>query len=292
LPQFHLPILTWLQTALSVVHGWFSKNAGAAFGILTTGSSIGGIIFPIMVNRLVRSLGFGWAMRISGFLILALLLVSNLTIRANYRPIPQKITRRQLIQPFRERSFLLVSAGFFFFTLGFYAVINYLAVQVLAAGMNPDLAQYIVSILNSGSLFGRLSAGLFGDKIGRYNVFIIVSYMSGILILALWLPASNDAALLAFAVLFGFCSGAYVTLLAPLIKQISPLSEIGFRTGLTFLASSVSGLTTSPINGALLEASGGFRNVMIFSGVMAVFGTTLVVAVRVEKTGWKLFVNF
>ncbi|KAK1764003.1 hypothetical protein QBC33DRAFT_518173 [Phialemonium atrogriseum] len=51
----------------------------------------------------------------------------------------------------------------------------------------------------------------------------------------LWTPGKGYGAAIAFAVLFGFFSGGYASLISSVIAQISPLPEIGFRTALVFL---------------------------------------------------------
>ena len=186
--------------------------------------------------------------------------------------------------------FVLLTAGVFCFTYGFFVPINYL--PVLSSEMSSDLAQYLLPILNAGSLFGRLFSGFAGDRIGRYNVFILVCYLSGIWILALWLPDTSDPALIAFAVLFGFSPGAYVSLIAPLVMQISPMEEMGFRTGIVLFVAAIGGLTTNPINGAILEGAVGSVGLKVFSGVFCFFGTTLVLLTRVRHTSWQSFVLF
>ncbi|TIC91265.1 putative transporter MCH4 [Colletotrichum higginsianum] len=280
------------QPALNTIHGWFNVNRGAAFGLLSTGSSIGGIVFPIMVTRLIKSVGYGWAMRICAFMILGLLIIANLTVKSLHPPRPQKVTREQLLRPFKEFEFVCVVVGFFLFTYGIFVPINYIQVQALEAGMDPDLAQYLVAMLNAGSLFGRIASGILGDKIGKYNIFVVVCYLTSIWMLALWIPANTDGALIAFAVLFGFCSGAYVSLIAPLVAQISPFQEIGFRTGITFFTNSIGGLTTNPINGAILAGPSGWIGIKVFSGVFCLAGTTFILAARIHRTGWKLAVAF
>lgn len=280
------------RIALNSIHGWFDKKRGAAFGILATGSSLGGVVFPIMVSRLIRQVGYPWAMRICAFLILALLIVANLTVRSFHPPRPQKMTKAQLAKPFRELDFVLLCLGFFCFTFGIFVPINYLPTQALDMGMDPNLVQYLLSILNAASLFGRLFSGFMGDKMGRYNIFIVVCFLTGIWILALWIPSKTTGGVIAFAALFGFCSGAYVSLIAPLVAQISPIPEIGFRTGIIFFIASVSGLTTNPINGAILGQSGSWVGVQVFSGVFCLAGTLFVLFARVHRTGWKVAVVF
>lgn len=136
-----------------------------------------------------------------------------------------------------------------------------------------------------GSLIGRFSSGFLSDKAGRFNVFITACYISGILILAMWVPASTDAVAIAFSVLFGIFSGAYISLMAALVAQISPLEEVGYRNGLTFLFSSVGGLTTSPIAGAILEGPSGWAGLKIFAGVFMLAGTSSILAARIARVG-------
>lgn len=281
-----------ISVAINCIHGWFNKKRGAAFGILATGSSLGGVIFPIMVSRLIREVGYPWAMRICAFLILALCAVANLTVKPRVMPTPQKITKAQLAAPFREIDYLFLCLGFFCFTFGIFVPINYLPVQALDAGMDANLVSYLIPILNAASLFGRLFAGIMGDKIGRYNMFVIVGALTGLWVLALWIPANQEGGIIAFALLFGFCSGAYVSLIAPLVAQISPMREIGFRTGIIFAIAAIPGLTTNPISGQILGPHNHWYGVKVFAGIFCLLGTAFIMAARVKRTGWKLAVVF
>lgn len=58
---------------MSAIPTWFFHKRAFAFGIVAAGSSLGGIILPIMVQRLLPKVGFGWSMRIAAFLILFLM---------------------------------------------------------------------------------------------------------------------------------------------------------------------------------------------------------------------------
>lgn len=292
LARLHLGYCSNPMPALNCVGGYFNKKRGAAFGVLSTGASVGGVIWPIMVTHLIRLVGFGWAMRICAFVNLFLLAIANLTVRTFQPPIPKKITGSQLAKPFRELDYLLITTGFFCLTYGVFVPLNYLPVQAASAGLDPNLVQYLLPILNGASLLGRLFAGILGDKVGRFNIFIICCYLSGIWITALWISDNSKTALIAFSMLFGFSSGAYISLVAPLVMQISPFEEIGFRTGIVFFVASIGGLTTNPINGIVIDSSGGFMGMKIFAGVFCLVGTSFVLLARLRRTGLKLFVTF
>jgi hypothetical protein len=110
--------------------------------------------------------------------------------------------------------------------------------------------------------------------------------------LALWIPGISKGATIAYVVLYGLSSGAYVSLIGGLVAQISVPQEIGYRTGLIFLAAAVPGLATNPIAGAILTNTGSWASVKVFSGVLIIVGTTLVLYTRVAKVGWKLTTVF
>ena len=151
------------------------------------------------------------------------------------------------------------------------------------------LANYLVAILNGASVIGRTVPNIIADKVGRFNVMIVMSAFTTILILALWLPASANAPIVVFAALFGIASGAGIGLTPVLCAQISPIKDIGVRTGTIFAFSSFAALTGSPIGGQIIvDSMGSFRNCQIFAGVSCAIGTAFFTAARVSLGGFKM----
>ena len=68
---------------LTMISAHFNKNRGLATGITIAGSSLGGVIWPIMVNQLLNKDGvtFGWTMRIISFTMMPLVAIACLTVR-------------------------------------------------------------------------------------------------------------------------------------------------------------------------------------------------------------------
>jgi MFS family permease len=106
--------------AISTVPTWFFKKRGAAFGIVAAGSSLGGVIAPIMVQRLIPEVGFPWAMRITAFMILFLLIIANLTIKSRFPPKRTPVDLMVFIRPLGELRFDLLAFGSFLFFLGMF----------------------------------------------------------------------------------------------------------------------------------------------------------------------------
>jgi MFS family permease len=129
---------------------WFLKKRAFAVGIVAAGSGLGGVILPIMVNKLIPKVGFGWAMRIVAFLQLGLLVLANLTVRSRIPPRPLPLNAKKFFSPLTEKTFVLLIAASFVYYLGLFLPINYIQFQAVQYGMNPSLAIYIIPILNIG----------------------------------------------------------------------------------------------------------------------------------------------
>lgn len=101
--------------------------------------------------------------------------------------------------------------------------IRQVLVSLTAGGYCADLSTQL-SILNAASIFGRVLPNFVADKIGPYNMIIPFSFATGIMIFG-WLGVTTPAGLVVFAILYGFFSGAYISLL-PSILMVSYYSYL------------------------------------------------------------------
>ncbi|KAF3894022.1 MFS monocarboxylate transporter [Trichophyton interdigitale] len=274
---------------------WFDKRRALAFGLVSSGSSFGGAIFPIILSRLLPGIGFGWTLRVVGFLVFVLLVVANLTIRSRVTPVPRPVRFHDYISPFSEVPFVLLTVGS---CLGFFATfvpINYVILEAQTSGVDPNLAGYLLTILNAASLPGRILPGYLGDIWGRFNVMIGMCGLSSVAILALWLPGTlvnpgSAAIYTVFCLLYGFFSGAFVGMVPALLSQVSPdVSKIGVRQGVLFTCVSVATLTGNPIAGAILnQQNGAYWGLQIFAGLMMTGCVVFYIIARVVTGGYSL----
>lgn len=73
-------------TALAVVAHWFEVKRGLASGITFVGSSVGGIVFPLILKPMLQNMSWAWSSRIIALVVLGLMLVGNLCIRGRLPP--------------------------------------------------------------------------------------------------------------------------------------------------------------------------------------------------------------
>ncbi|KAL4737940.1 MFS general substrate transporter [Aspergillus similis] len=83
-----------LCPTVAVISQNFKQHRAAAMGITIAGSSLGGVVWPIAAHELFEkpNVGFGWTMRIIGFIMLPILVMACLVIRP---PKEQKGLREQ-----------------------------------------------------------------------------------------------------------------------------------------------------------------------------------------------------
>lgn len=118
-------------------------------GIMVTGSSVGGVVFPIMIGRMIKSVGYPWTMRTAAFIILALQIIAIATVRPRAKPAPKKMAAGRYAAPFTELPFVMLLLGVAVLTYGIFIPITYLAAQAFQeAHTSEDMAQYLVAIFN------------------------------------------------------------------------------------------------------------------------------------------------
>ncbi|KAL8705536.1 MAG: hypothetical protein Q9201_001353 [Fulgogasparrea decipioides] len=274
--------------AMSSTGTWFFKRRALALGIMAAGSSLGGVILPIMVDKIIDRSGFAWAMRSVAFLLLGLLIYANLTVRSRLPPSPKPWSLLEFVRPLQEMPVLLVVSASFLFFFGMFLPFTFVILSAQHDGMSANLAFYLIPILNAVSIFGRTIPGYIADKLGRFNTMIATSFISTILVLGLWLPARGNVPYILFSAFYGFSSGAFVSLAPALIAQISDIRQIGIRTGSMFAIISVAALVGTPIGGALVSHEGGdYLHLQIFCGIMMFGGSVVFVAARWAAAGPK-----
>jgi len=255
---------------------WFLKRRGFALGVVTSGSSVGGVIWPIVANRLIQHVGFGWALRIMGFISLALCLVSAVLVKGRLPPRKGKLFAFDL---FLKPGYTTFCVGMFFVVWGLFFLIFFLPSYGALHGFDANMTFYSVSVLNAASFFGRIVPGFLADRWGRFNMMVATALACSILTFAS-IAARNEASILVIGVLYGFTSGNVASLQGGCVPPfMDDPSKIGVAVGQLLSVSAFAGLTGPPIAGALITHHG-FWAAQIFAGVMLAVGSILICVAR------------
>ncbi|PPQ63899.1 hypothetical protein CVT24_010366 [Panaeolus cyanescens] len=244
--------------SLGIIAHYFQKRRSLALGLATTGSGVGGAVFPIILNKWFHgSLGFHSGVKASGGLTGGLLIIALILMKPRYPPNPKKaISTFQSFKTFlRDYTYVLMIIGMGTILAGLYYPIFFVQLNAIKNGINPTLAFYTITILNGASVVGRVVPNLFVHKTGPFNMIIPCIFVSALLVFCT-LAVDNAPGTIIFAILYGFFSGSYISLLAPVIASTATKdSEIGARLGVCFTFTGLGGLVGTPIAGALLTSS-------------------------------------
>ncbi|KND86199.1 putative transporter MCH4 [Tolypocladium ophioglossoides CBS 100239] len=277
------------NSCTSSVLTWFFQRRALALGIMTSGASFGGVVLPIMMKNLIEHTGFPWMMRIMALGFLLLLSLTCLTVKSWLPPRPRPFRMKEYVAGLCNQPMALTTAAFFLFMSGMFLPFNYILLQAESVGIASELVTYLLPIMNAASVLGRIVPGALADVFGRYNVIITLTLVSALSCLTIWIPAKGTPGIVAFAILFGFSSGGYISLCPSIVAQISDIGEIGTRVGIAFAIQALGALIGSPIGGAIDSKQGGnFTGMQIFCGCSMLASTCLFVAARYVQSGFKL----
>ncbi|OAL45280.1 MFS general substrate transporter [Pyrenochaeta sp. DS3sAY3a] len=257
--------------AFAVVSQYFDNKRAAALGIMVSGSSIGGVIFPIVLSKMLNSsdIGFGWSIRIIAFIILPFMLFACFAIKPR---VPPRGTTVFIFGAWKQPKYVLLVASLFFMMMGMWTPVFYIPVYAVSRGMGRTLASYLLAIINASSTFGRIIPGILADKLGRHNMFAFAGVSTGIMVFCINLPTTN-AVIIVYATFFGFTSGTIISAASAAISQCTKdPRDIGTYMGMGMGLSAFAVLIGPPVNGALIDRYGGFSQVSIFSGVVSLVG--------------------
>ena len=73
-----------------------------------------------------------------------------------------------------------------------------------------------------------------GDTFGHFNAMAGSGFLIGISMLCLWLPFDfhpSRAGIIIFCLVYGFVSGAFVSLMMPAVAKLGPIETMGMRFG-------------------------------------------------------------
>lgn len=267
--------------AIAVVQLYFKRQRALSLGITVSGSSLGGVIWPIALRRLIVEVGFGWALRISAFIMLPLLALSFLVVKVPYSTGP-KVVKKLDFSIMKSRVLVLTGIGMFFVYLGLFTPFFYVTPYALSIGIDSNTSFYMISVINGTSLFGRVLPGILADRYGAFNLAILTAVLSGITV-ACMQSCTNLAGVVVFSLAYGLVSGAIISLQGACATQTVEPKNYGTAIGIVMGFLSIAGLVGTPITGQLLDHSG-WLAVVLWSGFTMISGAMILVAARLSIT--------
>ena len=151
--------------------------------------------------------------------------------------------------------------------MDFSKALTYIDLSATTAGISPEFSFYLLSIANAGSGVGRIVSGILADKFGALTITAPLTLLCGIMTYA-WPFATTKGSLIAIGVIYGFCFGAYISLFVVPLMMMGDMHDAGRRSGTALTIMALGAVAGLPISGVIAQATGGFRAVGYYAGMV------------------------
>ncbi len=236
---------------------------GAASGVINAGGSLGQFVFAPLAQQLIQVQGWMGAMySLAVITLLALPLVGALTRGAPAAhaaaSAPDAGLRATLRQALRDRSYLLLHAGFF--TCGFHIafLVTHLPTEVDLCGLPASVASWSLALIGLSNIVGSLWVG---HLVGRHRSKMILAIMYGsraLLVLAYLAMPREPWVFYLFAIGLGLTWLATVPPTAGLVGKLFGVRYLGTLFGLTLLSHQIGGFLGALLGGLAITRLGDY----------------------------------
>jgi MFS family permease len=210
---------------LPIVSQWFGKRRALANGITSAGSGVGGLAMSFAIQAIIENLGIAWALRITGLVIFAVNFPATMILRTRDGYVMPNRKMFDLVL-FRRYDVFLVLAWAFIMMFGFITLTYSLSAYGRAIGLSASRASYQTAFMNLGIAFGRPLTGFLSDRHGRIEVPAILTFSTGVLCFAWWIPAKSFGSLTGFSLVAGAIMGIFWPALGPVATEVVGLKEL------------------------------------------------------------------
>ncbi|KAK1458664.1 major facilitator superfamily transporter, partial [Colletotrichum cuscutae] len=271
---------------ITILGSYFKRRKTLALSIVTTGTGLGSVTFPILLNYTMPHVGFAWAVRCQALMMLILGVIAIALMRP--RLAPRK--KGPLIEwgAFKERSYTCFAIGSFFVFLSLYFSLFYMNVfarEVIGLSFTESVS--LLLILNSSGIPSRVLSGFIaGRYLGSINMFIISNVVVSGMYFA-WIGVDTSPGLYVLSVFFGIANGFVQGVFTPALASLTvDPTKMGARFGMVATIVGVASLAGPPIAGAILDVSGGkYIWAQIWAAVITLLGVGSLFAARIAAVG-------
>ncbi len=243
---------------------WFDRRRGIAVGLVTTGQSLAGAVWPPVLRLLTETVGWRQTfVYFAGFAICTLVPLSLVLW-----PMPP----RQLEVPTRARDdatgrvvglpAAMVQAMLCLAIVGCCVAMAMPMVHIIAhatdLGYSTTRAAELLSVLLGCAVLSRLVYGFLADRIGGLRTLLLGS-LGQALMLTTFAAVESLAGLYVVAALFGLAFGGIVPAYALIVRELFPASEAGWRIATVFLFGTIGMATGGWLGGYIFDLVGSYR---------------------------------
>lgn len=266
-----------------VVSQWFTKRRALANGIAIAGAGLGGCTYSLAVGAMINKMSLEWAYRILAIVSAAANITCSLLIRTRYG---QSQQRRLAFDAtlFKKVEYLLFLGFSVFNMLAYFVLIFTLANYSNVIGLDSFQASLIPALFMLGQALGRPAVGGLSDRFGRINITLLMTFVTGVFSLVIWINAKSFGVLILFALIVGLTAGVFWVNAAPVIVEIIGMQNLSSGLSILWLAIVAPCTFSAPIALQIYAGTGSYLGAQLFTGLMFIASAVCMFVLR----GWKV----
>jgi predicted MFS family arabinose efflux permease len=265
---------------------WFVRRRGMAIGIAIAGVSMGGVLFPPLIQFLLETYEWRMAMRVFALLLLLIVvpaaaLVVNEPGDKGLHPdgagseseearSEQTQAKASVMTILSDPAFWMIGLLFAIVLSGMKAVVTNLTPLAIDEGVDATAAALLVSIYSACGFVSKLSFAAIADRL-KPRILALISFAG----FAAGMVCLSEASagfwiIVAGASLMGLFGGFMVPLKSLLAPRIFGRGVVGRAMGLLSTLSLCVSLTTPPLFGYMFDVTGSYSLIcLVFAGLAA-----------------------
>ncbi|KAJ6013115.1 hypothetical protein N7499_012279 [Penicillium canescens] len=272
------PVILWMGE-------WFVKRRGLAFGTMWAGTGLSGVVFPIVLQWMLKEYGFRTTLRV--WSVLLMILIAPVIYFVKPR-IPTSQTASK-IRPFDlsfiwTRSFMIYQVCNTVEALGFFLPAVYLPSQARSLGVTGPLASLTVILFNLASIGGCVVMGMLVDKHHATTCILLSSVGTALSVFLIWGFSVSIAPLYVFCIVYGLFAGSFTSTWTAITRETQKNNEradMSMIFGILETGRGIGNIASGFLSEALIAHGASisayafgstYGNIIIFTGVTALFG--------------------
>jgi MFS family permease len=248
---------------------WFVRHRGIAVGITAAGNYVGGMLWPLVLQRAMASEGWRSSYLAVGIVSAVLMLAFIFALRQRtpfLSNTPETATAAtnfagNINISSNALTILLCIAG-----VSCCVAMAMPQVHIVAycgdLGFGPARGAEVLSTMLGFGLVSRIAWGSVADRLGGAVTLLIGTVLQGIA-LCLYLLFNGLVSLYVVSALYGLFQGGIVPMYAIIVRQYFPPKEAGFRVGIVLMSSLLGMALGAWMAGTIFDHTGSYRAAFI-----------------------------
>ena len=264
-----------------------AHRRASAFGIITAFGSLG--MFAMIPVSQGFIAAFGWRgafvglAAITGLITLIALRLPGSAVEPGPHPAEHEPLRETLERAIRNRSYLLLIAGFF--VCGFHVafISTHLPAYLSDGGISTGAVTAALALIGLMNIVGSSTFGLLGDRYRKRTLLSILYFSRAVLfVFFLIVPLTNVTAVI-FGAVMGFLWLGTVPLTSGTVATLFGVRYLATLYGVVFLSHQVGAFLGVWLGGALYDRTGSYETVWMIAIALGVISALIHIPIDDRK---------